>query len=101
MPEILPVSELRSYTDVLAKVGDGSPVFLTRNGRGAYAILTMEDYDRVTARQTRSPRSQRAGLGRARGLGTGGGCSHALRGKSGGDRVRQRGITPDGPPTSN
>lgn len=52
MPEILPVSELRSYTDVLAKVGDGSPVFLTRNGRGAYAILTMEDYDRVTARQT-------------------------------------------------
>lgn len=51
MPTILPVSELRSYTDVLAEVREGSPVFLTRNGRGAYAIVDIRDYDRAAAEQ--------------------------------------------------
>ncbi|MBR3316390.1 MAG: prevent-host-death protein [Atopobiaceae bacterium] len=49
MPAIMPVSTLRSYTDVLEDVRPGSPVFLTKNGHGRYAILDMTDYDRLVA----------------------------------------------------
>lgn len=49
MPAIMPVSTLRSYNEVLDGVRPGSPVFLTKNGHGRYAILDMEDYDRLTA----------------------------------------------------
>ena len=52
MPSIKPVSDLRSYTDVLADVGEGSPVFLTKNGRGKYAILDIRDYDGLMAAGT-------------------------------------------------
>ena len=43
MPTITPISELRNYGAVLDKVSAGSPVYLTRNGRGAYSIRDMED----------------------------------------------------------
>lgn len=49
MPTIMPVSDLRSYTDVISQVSEGSPVFLTKNGRGAYAVLDMRDYDKMKA----------------------------------------------------
>lgn len=49
MPAIKPVSDLRSYNDVLSEVSEGSPVFLTRNGRGSYVILDMRDYDKMNA----------------------------------------------------
>lgn len=49
MPAILPVSSLRSYTEVLDGVAPGAPVFLTKNGHGRYAILDMDDYDRLVA----------------------------------------------------
>ena len=49
MPKIQPVSDLRSYNDVLSNVQVGSPVFLTRNGHGRYAILDIADYDRLSA----------------------------------------------------
>lgn len=52
MPAIMPVSTLRSYTEVLEDVRPGSPVFLTKNGHGRYAILDMADYDRLVAEQT-------------------------------------------------
>lgn len=52
MPAIMPVSTLRSYTEVLEGVRPGSPVFLTKNGHGRYAILDMDDYDRLVAEQT-------------------------------------------------
>lgn len=52
MPAIMPVSTLRSYTEVLESVRPGSPVFLTKNGHGRYAILDMADYDRLVAEQT-------------------------------------------------
>ena len=44
MPTIKPVSDLRNYGEVLRDVAIGSPVFLTKNGRGRYAVLDMEDY---------------------------------------------------------
>ena len=34
MPNIKPVSDLRSYNEVLRDVAVGEPVFLTKNGRG-------------------------------------------------------------------
>lgn len=46
MPIIKPVSDLRNYTDVLNDVSVDSPVFLTKNGRGRYAILDMYDYEK-------------------------------------------------------
>ena len=49
MPNIKPVSDLRNYTEVLHEVTVGAPVFLTRNGRGRYAILDMQDYEKTQA----------------------------------------------------
>lgn len=43
MPIISPVSDLRNYGNVLDKVSEGSPVYLTRNGHGAYSIHDMAD----------------------------------------------------------
>ena len=44
MPTIRPVSDLRNYPVVLQDVEEGSPVYLTKNGRGVYALMTMEDF---------------------------------------------------------
>ena len=42
MPNIKPISDLRNYSDVLRDVSVGAPVFLTKNGRGRYAILDIQ-----------------------------------------------------------
>ena len=49
MPNIKPVSDLRNYSEVLQDVAEGSPVFLTKTGRGKYAILDMQDYEKTLA----------------------------------------------------
>ena len=49
MPCILPVSDLRNYNEVLQNVSEESPVFLTKNGRGCYAIMDMQEYERLQA----------------------------------------------------
>jgi len=49
MPVIKPVSDLRNYTEVLRDIAIGTPVFLTKNGRGRYVILDMDDYSRTQA----------------------------------------------------
>jgi len=49
MPSIKPVSDLRNYTEVLRDITVGNPVFLTRNGRGKYVLLEMEDYEKTQA----------------------------------------------------
>ena len=49
MPNIKPVSDLRNYADVLKDIGSGSPVYLTKNGRGRYVILDMEEYEKKEA----------------------------------------------------
>lgn len=46
MPIILPISELRNYTDVLNRVEVNKPVYLTRNGRGTFVISRIDDYDK-------------------------------------------------------
>lgn len=49
MPNIKPVSDLRNYTEVLRDITVGEPVFLTKNGRGRYAIVDIEEYERTKA----------------------------------------------------
>ena len=44
MPNIKPISDLRNYGEVLRDVAVGSPVFLTKNGRGRYAVLDIDEY---------------------------------------------------------
>lgn len=48
MPTILPISDLRNYTEVLNRVDVDKPVYLTRNGRGTYIISRLDDYDKDT-----------------------------------------------------
>ena len=49
MPNIKPISDLRNYTEVLKEVSYGNPVYLTRNGRGEYAIIQMEELYKLKA----------------------------------------------------
>jgi prevent-host-death family protein len=49
MPNIKPVSDLRNYTEVLKDIAAGTPVFLTKNGRGRYALLDLQDYEKMQA----------------------------------------------------
>lgn len=49
MPSIKPVSDLRNYNEVLQDVAEDSPVFLTKNGRGCYAVISIKDYEKLTA----------------------------------------------------
>lgn len=47
MPNIKPVSDLRNYNEVLRDIAVGEPVFLTKNGRGRYAIVDMQEYEKT------------------------------------------------------
>jgi len=47
MPLIKPVSDLRNYPEVLKGVKVGQPVYLTKNGKGRYVIIDIEDYSVV------------------------------------------------------
>lgn len=47
MPTIKPISDLRNYPDVLRDVSIDSPVFLTKNGRGRYVLLDIDDYEKI------------------------------------------------------
>lgn len=49
MPNIKPVSDLRNYNAVLSDISEGEPVFLTKNGRGRYVILDIDDYEKQRA----------------------------------------------------
>jgi len=49
MTNIKPISDLRNYNQVLREVTNDQPVFLTKNGRGKYAVIDIEDYDQLKA----------------------------------------------------
>ena len=49
MPNIKPITDLRNYREVLHVVAVGAPVFLTKNGRGRYAIIDIRDYEKIQA----------------------------------------------------
>jgi len=45
MPNIKSISSLRQYSAVLDEVQKGCPVYLTRDGKGQYAIVDLSEYD--------------------------------------------------------
>ncbi len=49
MPNIKPVSDLRNYNEVLRDITIDNPVFLTKNGRGRYVIIDMDEYEKLKA----------------------------------------------------
>jgi len=49
MPNIKPVSDLRNYNEVLRSCQVGEPVFLTKNGRGRYVLLDIQEYEKQQA----------------------------------------------------
>lgn len=49
MPNIKPVSDLRNYNEVLRDIAVGEPVFLTKNGRGKFAIVDIKEYEKTQA----------------------------------------------------
>jgi len=49
MSNILPVSDLRNYNEVLKNCQVGEPIFLTKNGRGRFVVIDIEDYEREKA----------------------------------------------------
>lgn len=52
MSKIRPVSDLRNYNQVLDRVKEDSPVYLTKNGRGRYVVVDIEEYERDKAKLT-------------------------------------------------
>jgi len=52
MPAIKPVSDLRNYNEILKEVDRNGMIYLTRNGSGAYAIMSIreaDEYERLKA----------------------------------------------------
>jgi len=49
VPNIKPISDLRNYNEVLRDVSVGEPVFLTKNGRGRYALVDISEYEKTQA----------------------------------------------------
>ncbi len=49
MPAIKPISDLRNYPSVLKEIAPGSPVFLTKNGRGKFVLMDMDEYEQSKA----------------------------------------------------
>ena len=45
MPEIKPISDLRNYNEVLKEVDRNGMIYLTRNGSGAYVIMSIREAD--------------------------------------------------------
>lgn len=49
MTSIVPISDLKNYSEVLRNCDDGSTVYLTKNGRGKYVVLTLEEHEKLLA----------------------------------------------------
>lgn len=49
MPNILPISDLKNYGEVLSQCDGGAPVYLTKNGRGKYVVQSIAAYEKQVA----------------------------------------------------
>ena len=49
MPNIVPISDLKNYSEVLRACDDGSTVYLTKNGRGKYVVQSIAEHERLQA----------------------------------------------------
>ena len=49
MTNIVPISDLKNYTEVLRHCDDGSTVYLTKNGRGKYVVQSLAEHEKLQA----------------------------------------------------
>ncbi len=49
MTNIIPISDLKNYSEVLGHCDDGSTVYLTKNGRGKYVVQSLAEYEKLQA----------------------------------------------------
>jgi len=49
MTNIIPISDLKNYGEVLRKCENGDTVYLTKNGRGRYVVQSLEEYEKQKA----------------------------------------------------
>ena len=46
MPNIKPISDLRNCAAVLETVQVGKPLYLTKNGRGCYTVMNIDEQEK-------------------------------------------------------
>jgi PHD/YefM family antitoxin component YafN of YafNO toxin-antitoxin module len=49
MMTIVPISDLKNYSEVLSLCDDGSPICLTGDGCGKYVIQSLVEYEKLQA----------------------------------------------------
>ena len=49
MTNIIPISDLKNYTEVLRHCDEGSTVYLTKNGRGKYVVQSLAEHEKLQA----------------------------------------------------
>ena len=49
MLSIVPISDLKNYSEVLRSCDQGSTVYLTKNGRGKYVVQSISEYEKLQA----------------------------------------------------
>ncbi len=49
MTNIVPISDLKNYSEVLRSCDDGATVYLTKNGRGKYVVQSLVEYEKLQA----------------------------------------------------
>ena len=49
MTYIVPISDLKNYSEVLSHCDDGSTVYLTKNGRGKYVVQSLIEFEKLQA----------------------------------------------------
>jgi len=49
LTNILPISDMKNYSEVLRHCDDGSVVYLTKNGRGKYVVQSLASYEKMEA----------------------------------------------------
>jgi len=49
MTNIIPISDLKNYGEVLRKCENGDTVYLTKNGRGRYVVQSLEEFEKQKA----------------------------------------------------
>ena len=49
MTNIVPISDLKNYSEVLRSCDDGATVYLTKNGRGKYVVQSLAEHEKLQA----------------------------------------------------
>lgn len=49
LTNIIPISDLKNYSEVLSHCDEGDTVYLTKNGRGKYVVQSLAEYEKLQA----------------------------------------------------